>query len=337
MIIFAFLLYILLVVLLGVSALVYLSPILIGLVIIVIGNAVSKVKHGKMGTILWNVVTVGITIFATGMLWKDIMSDAIDTGPLPFIILALYGLVSLIVFAIPEAIREQKEKKVYQEVVPWIDLPEKTRKRIRTTRIIAIVCTAMVGIGAIIVATGSTDISESLPPTIMFAIIAIICWVIAGKKYYQPCVSVEDEPIPEEFSRAARDEYREILGEDPPRGYVKAVYDEYQKWDEDLQRGFRKGASGKVYDWKLKETWEDYPTPNYDEIHTYCEVAFDDSGRTYYYRTRNPELQVGDAVYVPFGHKAPKKIGVITSIEDYVGHEVPFPLEKTKHIIGKVK
>ena len=106
MIIFAFILYILLVVLLGVSALVYLSPILIGLVIIVIGNAVSKIKRGKMGTILWNVVTIGITIFATGMLWKDIMSDAVDTGPMPFIILTLYGLVSLIVFAIPEAIRE---------------------------------------------------------------------------------------------------------------------------------------------------------------------------------------------------------------------------------------
>ena len=141
MIIFAFLLYIVLVVLLGVSALVYLSPILMGLIIIIIANAVSKFKRGKMASVLWNIVTVGVTIFATGMLWKDIFDDAVDTGPLPFIILSLYGLGSLIVFAIPEAIREHNERKEYQQVIAWEDLPEKTQKRIRTSRVIAIVCT----------------------------------------------------------------------------------------------------------------------------------------------------------------------------------------------------
>ena len=94
--------------------------------------------------------------------------------------------------------------------------------------------------------------------------------------------------------------------------------------------------SGKEYNWKLQEIWEDYPAPNYEAVHTYCEVAFDDSGRTYYYRTRNPELRVGDTVYVPFGYKAPKRIGVIVSMEDFEGYDVPFPLEKTKYIIGKV-
>lgn len=88
-------------------------------------------------------------------------------------------------------------------------------------------------------------------------------------------------------------------------------------------------------DWKLRETWVDYPMPDYDAVHTYCSVAFDDSGRTFYYRTRNPELRVGDLVYVPIGYKYEKKIGRIVEMKNYKGHAAPFPLEKTKHIIGK--
>ena len=308
MIIFAFLIYIFLVIMLGVSALLYLSPILMGLIIIIIANAVSKFKRGKMASVLWNIVTVGVTILATGMLWKDIVDDAVDIGPLPFIILSLYGLGSLIIFAIPEALREHRERKEYHDIIAWEDLPEKTQRRIRTSRVVAIVCTAMAGIGAIILATGSANISESLPPTIMFAIVAVICWVIAGKKHYKPYVETSFEPVREEVLQVFDKEYKKLLDEELP----------------------------KACDWKLQETWEDYPAPDYDAIHTYCEVAFDDSGRTYYYRTRNPELNVGDTVYVPFGYNAPKKIGVIVSMEDFEGHDVPFPLEKTKFIIGKV-
>lgn len=334
MIIFAFILYIFFVVLLGASALLYLSPILIGLTSIVIANAISKIKRGKMAPVIWHVITIAVTIFSTGMLWKDIWEETVDTGPLPFIILVIYGIISIAILGLPEPSRRTKPRR---EVIALEDLSEKTQKRIQTSRVVAIICTVMVGVGIIIVATESANISESLPPTILFGIVAIICWAIAGRKHYQFCTKADDEQVPEAFSRAAKDEYREILGEEPPRGYVKAVYEEYQEWDEDLRRGLRKGASGKVYDWKLKETWEDYPAPNYDEVHTYCEIAFDDSGRTYYYRTRNPELQVGDTVYVPYGNKTPKKIGVIITMEDYAGYEVPFPLEKTKYIIGKVK
>lgn len=88
-------------------------------------------------------------------------------------------------------------------------------------------------------------------------------------------------------------------------------------------------------DWKLRETWEDYPAPNYNAMHTYCEVAFDDSGRTYYYRTRNPQLKVGDVVYVPFGYNYENKIGKIVSMKDYKGYKAPYSLEKTKYIKGK--
>jgi hypothetical protein len=94
-------------------------------------------------------------------------------------------------------------------------------------------------------------------------------------------------------------------------------------------------AVNKSDNWKFKENWEDYPSPDYNAIHTYCEVAFDDSGKTFYYRTRNPELKVGDFVYVPVGYNYEKRIAKIVSMEDFLGSEAPYPLEKTKHIYGK--
>ena len=90
-------------------------------------------------------------------------------------------------------------------------------------------------------------------------------------------------------------------------------------------------------DWKLQETWEDYPVPNYDAIHTYCSVAFDDSGKSFYYRTRNPDISVGDLVYVPVGRNYEKKIGRVVAMKSYKGSRTPYPLERTKHILGKVE
>lgn len=100
----------------------------------------------------------------------------------------------------------------------------------------------------------------------------------------------------------------------------------------------KKDPSSKVdSNWKFRETWEDYPAPDYKAIHTYCEVALADSDNVLYYRTRNPNLKVGDLVYVPLGYKYEKKIGTILSMRDYTGYRAPYPLEKTKHIIGKVE
>ena len=109
------------------------------------------------------------------------------------------------------------------------------------------------------------------------------------------------------------------------------------RWSNDFQNGLKSTPNSKQYDWKLQETWEDYPFPDYDAYHTYCSVAFDASGKTFYYRTRNPELKVGDTVYVPFGRKYEKRIGKIIHIEEFQGRNVPYPLGRTKHIIGKVK
>lgn len=122
---------------------------------------------------------------------------------------------------------------------------------------------------------------------------------------------------------------------------VKEVMESYVpfEWSKDLKQGMRKNPeTGKeVYDWKVKETWEDYPMPDYDAMHTYCQVAFDDSGKSFYYRTRNPELKVGDMVCVPVGYKYQKKVGKIISMKEYKGSKAPYPLERTKHIIGKVE
>lgn len=89
--------------------------------------------------------------------------------------------------------------------------------------------------------------------------------------------------------------------------------------------------------WQMQERWEDYPTVNYDKVHTYCSVKLEDNGKTHYYRTRNPELMVGDLVYVPVGCKYERKIGRIVAMQDYLGYMAPYPLERTKHIVGKVK
>ena len=101
----------------------------------------------------------------------------------------------------------------------------------------------------------------------------------------------------------------------------------------------REERSDFVYppEWKIKETWEDYPLPNYDEKHTYCKVAFDDSGKYYYFRTRNPDIKVGDTVRVPFGYKYERKVGRVVDVKEYKGSKAPYPLEKTKHIIEKIE
>ncbi len=104
------------------------------------------------------------------------------------------------------------------------------------------------------------------------------------------------------------------------------LFKKKQNWSNDLKNHS---------DWKIRERWEDYPTLDYNATHTYCGVAFGDSGKFFYYRTRNPELKVGDMVYVPVGCNHEKKAGKIISMKDYKGYDAPFPLEKTKHIIGK--
>jgi hypothetical protein len=132
--------------------------------------------------------------------------------------------------------------------------------------------------------------------------------------------------------RAFRDGYRKEFGEEPSKELIE---ESYQSWQA-TRANLKQGINGKgEYDWRLKERHEDYPFPDYDDVHVYCQVILDGGDSTLYYRTRNPELKVGDRVYVPVGYKYEKKLGTIVSRKDYVGKDAPYPLEKTKFIAGK--
>ena len=53
------------------------------------------------------------------------------------------------------------------------------KNNISKSRCIAIICTIMAVIGAVILFTDSAERGEALPTTIMFAIVALICWCIS--------------------------------------------------------------------------------------------------------------------------------------------------------------
>lgn len=88
-------------------------------------------------------------------------------------------------------------------------------------------------------------------------------------------------------------------------------------------------------DWQLREIWEDYPFVNEKIDHTYCSVILE-TGKVLYYRTRNPELHVGDEVLVPMGRERKLYRGKIIEMKNYRGTEVPYPLHRTKYIKQKI-
>lgn len=66
----------------------------------------------------------------------------------------------------------------------------------------------------------------------------------------------------------------------------------------------------------------------------YCDVSFEEDGRTYCYRTEDERLAEGDLVRVPVGRDNHLAIGRIERIQIVDGQHVPYPLSKTKLIIG---
>ena len=69
----------------------------------------------------------------------------------------------------------------------------------------------------------------------------------------------------------------------------------------------------------------------------YCSVAFEEYGRTFYYRTDDDTIGIGDAVIVPFGAANTEREGVVEEIGFYRADKAPFPLEKTKQILRKAE
>lgn len=67
----------------------------------------------------------------------------------------------------------------------------------------------------------------------------------------------------------------------------------------------------------------------------YCKVRFENSYRLYSYRTEDDTLQVGDMVDVPVGKENTVICGRIEKKEYFDEAHVPYPVNKTKLIIGK--
>lgn len=64
----------------------------------------------------------------------------------------------------------------------------------------------------------------------------------------------------------------------------------------------------------------------------YCSVSFENGHKTYYYRTEDTSLQVGDYVVVPTGPEDRETVAKIEKIECFSPESVPHPIEKTKCI-----
>ena len=74
---------------------------------------------------------------------------------------------------------------------------------------------------------------------------------------------------------------------------------------------------------------------NKEQKYLYCKVRFKNSYRLYSYRTEDDSLRVGDWVDVPVGQENNVICGRIEKIEHFDAAHVPYPINKTKIIIGK--
>lgn len=67
----------------------------------------------------------------------------------------------------------------------------------------------------------------------------------------------------------------------------------------------------------------------------YCSLSFGSGEKTYYYRTEDDEVEEGDLVLVPVGPDNHEAVAFVDKVEYFYKEDVPFPLEKTKFILGK--
>ena len=67
----------------------------------------------------------------------------------------------------------------------------------------------------------------------------------------------------------------------------------------------------------------------------YCRVQFEQARKTYYYRTQDDHIRVGDWVIVPTGRDDHPTAAKVVEVAYFAPADVPFPLEKTKQILRK--
>lgn len=150
---------------------------------------------------------------------------------------------------------------------------------------------------------------------------------------------------------------------DTQQEYMEALNEakyEWREWyeDEDLygldlnafetQDEFEKALQGRILestqkerDRKLKEKdsqeekRKSEDIANDKSIYSYCGVLLSYSSQPYYFLTEDETIQIGDTVIVPVGEKSNELKGTVVSVGKYTRIAVPYPLEKTKKIIGK--
>ena len=69
----------------------------------------------------------------------------------------------------------------------------------------------------------------------------------------------------------------------------------------------------------------------------YCSVEFDGGYRSYYYIADDDSIEIGDHVVVPAGKDNHYSVAEVVNVEFFSEDDVPFPIEKTKHIIRKCR
>ncbi|SHJ26663.1 hypothetical protein [Parasporobacterium paucivorans] len=67
----------------------------------------------------------------------------------------------------------------------------------------------------------------------------------------------------------------------------------------------------------------------------FCSVEFSEDGKSYYYISDEDTIEVGDFVIVPVGKDENTATAEVVNIEYFSEEKAPFPIEKTKHIIGR--
>lgn len=67
----------------------------------------------------------------------------------------------------------------------------------------------------------------------------------------------------------------------------------------------------------------------------YCSVSFVPGGQTYYYKTTDETLKVGDEVIVLVAPQEEEKTAKIQKIERFPANKTPYPPSQTKDIVGK--
>jgi hypothetical protein len=67
----------------------------------------------------------------------------------------------------------------------------------------------------------------------------------------------------------------------------------------------------------------------------FCSVIFDEGYKSYYYLTDDDSIEIGDFVVVPARKDNHDAVVRVVNIEYFSEENVPFPIEKTKHIIRK--